>query len=95
VPPRDWDFRVRDILGAIAAIIEYTQGYDSRTFAADRRTVDAVIRNLMVIGEAASHVPEDVRSRTTGIPWTEMRALLGNRVHGPSRAGVTAPSAPG
>ena len=38
-------------------------------FVSDRKTVDAVIRNLIVIGEAASHVPENVVAMHPGLPW--------------------------
>jgi len=60
MPPRDWELRIKDIVDAINAIQGYTEGMKYKTFVADRKTVDAVIRNLTVIGEAAGHVPDDV-----------------------------------
>lgn len=51
MPPRDWKLRVHDILEAISRIERYTVGMTFETFAADERTVDAVIRNFGVIGE--------------------------------------------
>jgi uncharacterized protein with HEPN domain len=45
------------------------------TFASDPRTVEAVQFNLIVIGEAARHVPDDVAARYTEVPWREMRGL--------------------
>jgi uncharacterized protein with HEPN domain len=44
-------------------------------FHADDRTIDAVLRNLEVIGEAARHVPPHVTNRYPDIPWDKMRAL--------------------
>ncbi|MCH7226432.1 DUF86 domain-containing protein [Verrucomicrobiaceae bacterium E54] len=42
----------------------------------DRRTVDAVTRNLEIIGEAVKHLPEDLTGQFPGIPW---RAIAGFR----------------
>jgi len=50
-------------------------------FVSDRKTVDAVIRNLIVIGEAASHVPENVVAMHLGLPWREMRDMRNIAVH--------------
>jgi len=81
VPHRDWRFRVQDILDAITAIRTYTEGMDLEKFAADRKTVDAVLRNLVVIGEAATHIPEDIGGRHPEMPWDDMRALRNFVVH--------------
>ena len=53
MPHRDWKFRIQDILDAVRAVQEYTQGMEFRTFVKDRKTVDAVVRNLIIIGEAS------------------------------------------
>lgn len=81
VPPRQLLFRIQDILDALDAIRSYTAGMAFSDFVADRRTVDAVIRNLAVIGEAASHIPEEVCADYTDIPWTDMRAMRNFVVH--------------
>jgi uncharacterized protein with HEPN domain len=60
MPPRDWKLRIADILNAIAAIQEYTSGMDYPAFIHDRKTVNAVLRNITVIGEVAGYVPESV-----------------------------------
>ncbi|MEA2165015.1 MAG: hypothetical protein QOK37_3142 [Thermoanaerobaculia bacterium] len=44
-------------------------------FAEDERTIDAVIRNFLVIGEATWHVPDDVRASTPDIPWRLMEGM--------------------
>ena len=54
---RNWTIRVRHILEAIGRIRHYAEGMTEETFRADQRTVDAVIRNFLVIGEAAGQVP--------------------------------------
>ena len=68
MPHRAWKFRIQDILGAVRAIEEYTQGMEFDTFIKDRRTVDAVVRNLMIIGEAAVHIPEDICQKHPEVP---------------------------
>ena len=59
MPPRDWAFRIQDILDAIAKIQRYIAGVDFDTFENDEEIMDTVIYNLTVIGEAANHMPEN------------------------------------
>ncbi len=63
------------MIEAITAILEYTQGMDFNQFSVERKTVDAVIRNLIIIGEAAVRVPEEVCLKHPKIPWYEMRGM--------------------
>lgn len=51
-----------DIIEAAEKIERYTDGRTYETFADDERTVDAVLRNLEVMGEAAKNVPDDIRT---------------------------------
>jgi uncharacterized protein with HEPN domain len=44
-------------------------------FIADRKTIDAVVRNFIIIGEAASHLPEEIIERHIDLPWREMRDM--------------------
>jgi uncharacterized protein with HEPN domain len=81
MPGRDWTLRVRDILEAIAAIRKYTAGMTFQNFAEDRKTVDAVIRNFIIIGEAANHVPEDIMEKYSDIAWRDMRDMRNIVVH--------------
>ena len=81
MPTRMWTFRVRDILDAVGAIEGYVHGVTYERFVQDRRTVDAVIRNLIIIGEAASNVPADVQERYAEIPWDNMRRMRNFIVH--------------
>lgn len=72
---RDWRIRVADILEAIDRVTQYIQGMDRATFEGDTRTLDAVVRNLEVIGEAVRHIPEDVQARHPEVPWVRMRGI--------------------
>ncbi len=79
--PRDWRLRVQDILDAIGAIQSYTAGMDYPAFVRDRRTVDAVLRNITVIGEAASRIPEAIQAASPVIPWADMRDMRNVVIH--------------
>jgi len=81
MPPRAWQFRVRDMLDSIGAIEGHVSGMTCEQFAADRKTVDAVIRNLTVIGEAAANVPSSIQERFPDVPWDEMRRMRNVVVH--------------
>lgn len=81
MPHRDWTFRIRDILEAIDAIRNYTDGMNFEDFVADRKTVDAVVRNLTVIGEAAGRIPKDIGENHPEIPWREMGDIRNFIVH--------------
>ena len=81
MPLRDWKFRIQDILDAVRAVREYTHGIDFKSFVEDRKTVDAVVRNLITIGEAAIQIPEDVCEKYPEIPWYDMRGMRNFIVH--------------
>ncbi len=81
MPPRDWKMRIRDILDSIKAIREYTAGMGFETFSGDQKTMDAVIRNITIIGEAARNVPEEITNRYSNIPWEDMRGMRNIVVH--------------
>ncbi len=73
---RPWSFYVQDMLDFAETVLDYTSGLDKAAFVADRRTYDATLRNIQLIGEAAIHVPDDVREAYPSIPW---RAMIGTR----------------
>jgi uncharacterized protein with HEPN domain len=52
VPHRGWQLRIADIIEAIEAVQDYCRGVTYESFASDRRTIDAVVRNFIIIGEA-------------------------------------------
>jgi uncharacterized protein with HEPN domain len=81
MPSSDWLFRVTDILDAITAIQEYIAGMTYDVFVADRKTVDAVVRNLIIIGEATGHIPAEICQAHPEIPWNDMRAMRNFVVH--------------
>jgi uncharacterized protein with HEPN domain len=79
--PRDWRERVEDILDAIAEIQTFTRGMDFDAFCADAKTLKAVELDFIVIGEAASQIPDDVEEAYPQVPWSLMRAMRNRLVH--------------
>lgn len=70
---------LEDIQIAMNRIAEYIEGYDFKQFKKDYKTVDAVIRNFEVIGEASKNVKEELKEKYPNVPWKEMYYLR-NRV---------------
>jgi uncharacterized protein with HEPN domain len=79
--PKDFDLYVDDILDAIQQIRSYTLGQDERAFALDRKTQDAVIRNLEIIGEAVAHLPLEITRFAPEIDWRKISGLRNILVH--------------
>ena len=70
---RDYRVYLEDILEAIGKITRYTAGLSLKTFSEDSKTLDAVVRNLEVVGEAIKNVPDGVRLRYPAVDWRENR----------------------
>ena len=72
---RDSAVFLDDIVEACRWIAEYTDGLTADDFAGDRKTLDAVIRNLEIIGEAVKKIPPAVRSDMPDIEWQRIAGL--------------------
>lgn len=81
MPPREWRLRVEDVLEAIARIERYIEGLTFEQFQADQKTVDAVIRNLEVIGEAVRHLSAHRDSLPNDIPWVDIAGMRNVLIH--------------
>ncbi len=73
--------RVEDILGSIQKIKDYTRGMPYEQFSEDGKTMDAVIRNLEIIGEAAGNIPLEIQQEYPDIAWLEMRGMRNIMAH--------------
>lgn len=78
---RLWKFRIQDILDAIARIQGYVEHLTLEQFRADRKTLDAVERNFIVIGEAAGQVPSQIQESFPAVPWRDMSEMRNYVVH--------------
>ncbi len=72
---------MEDILEAVRKVERYTDGMTLEEFRDDEMAVDAVVRNIGVIGEAARHVPGEVQENYPSVPWTEMRGMRNVVIH--------------
>ncbi|MBW2075806.1 MAG: DUF86 domain-containing protein [Deltaproteobacteria bacterium] len=81
MPYRSWQFRIDDIIEAINKIERYTHGIDFESWQHDEKTVDAVIRNLEVIGEASSHLPVEIQEQYENVPWNMMKGIRNILAH--------------
>ena len=79
--PRDWPYRAEDILEAIEETQSFIEGFSFEEFAKDKKTIKAVGANLLIIGEAANNIPEEIRARHSEVPWQVMRAIRNRLVH--------------
>lgn len=79
---REWRFYVDDMIGFCERVLAFTQGFDQVAFQSDAMRFDATIRNLELIGEAATHIPNAVRMVTPLIPWRMVIATRNQLIHG-------------
>ncbi|KAF0133597.1 MAG: hypothetical protein FD145_1213 [Candidatus Saganbacteria bacterium] len=78
---RDYRVYLDDIIGAIEKIEKYINGLTFDEFSRDEKTIDSVIRNFEIIGEAAKNVPEEIRQEYPKIPWKEMAGMRDKLIH--------------
>jgi uncharacterized protein with HEPN domain len=81
MPSRLWKFRIRDILDAIARVQAYVEVMTFEQFRNERKTLDAVERNFILIGEAARLVPKHVQEAFPEVPWRDMSDMRNYVVH--------------
>jgi uncharacterized protein with HEPN domain len=79
---REWRFFVDDMIAFAQKVIAYTHALDQAGFVASGLNYDATLRNLELIGEAATHIPEEIRSANPQIPWRLLIATRNRLIHG-------------
>ncbi len=78
---RDWKLLYQDILDSISKIENYTAEITFDQFLNDDKTIDAVIRNFTIIGEAANRIPEQIKDGFPEIEWRKIVALRNRVIH--------------
>jgi uncharacterized protein with HEPN domain len=78
---RDIHLYLADIDESIAAIEEFTAGMDYESFAGDRKTYSATLREFIVIGEAISKIPDEIKTRMPSIEWRLIKDFRNFIVH--------------
>jgi uncharacterized protein with HEPN domain len=79
---RQWRFYVDDMVAFAEKVLAYTAGMDQSSFVANTLVFDATVRNLELLGEAATHVPEAVRQAHSQVPWRMIIATRNRLIHG-------------
>ena len=79
---RPWHLYVRDMIEFAERVVSYTDGLDYDAFVADGLTYDATLRNIELVGEAATHIPEEIRTEHTEIPWRNVVGTRNQLAHG-------------
>ena len=72
----EWRLYIRDMIAFGEKALDYAAGLDQATFVASSVTYDATLRNLQLIGEAATRVPEEMREARPEIEW---RGIIATR----------------
>lgn len=78
---REWRFYVDDMIVFAEKVLAYTAGLDQPAFVANTLVYDATLRNLELIGEAATRVPDDVRHAHPQVPWRMIVATRNRLIH--------------
>jgi uncharacterized protein with HEPN domain len=79
---REWRFYIDDMIGFAEKVVAYTAGMDQSSFVASGLVYDATVRNLELIGEAATRIPEAVRAVHPQVPWRLVVATRNRLIHG-------------
>ncbi len=72
---------IQDILNSIEEIEEFIEGFKFDDFIEDKKTINAVIRSLEIIGEAAKNIPKSIRSDYSEVPWKLMAGMRDKLIH--------------
>ena len=75
------ELRVLDILDAIDRTLSYVEAMNYEDFLSDRKTQDAVTRNIEIVGEAGRSLPKAFREKHSDVPWDEIIGLRNVIVH--------------
>ena len=79
---RAWRFYLDDMIRFAERVLEYSDDLDQTAFTDGGINYDATLRNLELIGEAATHIPEAVRDSASQIPWRMLIATRNRLIHG-------------
>ncbi len=72
---RDISLYLKDILLNMGDAEEFIRGFSYDQFVSDKKTLNAVLRSIEVIGEAAKNVPDEIRRKYPSVPWKEMAGM--------------------
>jgi len=73
---------IEDIMNSADEAILFVEGMTFDEFRVDRKTINATVRSLEIIGEATKHIPDSFRSLNPSIPWRQMAGMRDRLIHG-------------
>ena len=79
---REWRFYLGDMISFAEKVLVYTEGLDQTAFVASGLNYDATVRNLELIGEAATHIPVEIQEKHSVVPWRQVIATRNRLIHG-------------
>ncbi len=79
---REWHFYIDDMVSFAENVLSYCDGMNQATFETTGLNYDATVRNLELIGEAATHIPIEVKKIYFSIPWRQIIATRNRLIHG-------------
>lgn len=72
---------IKDIKDAIRKIEKYTRGVSRENFMVDEQLIDAVVRNLSIIGEAVVNIPKEIKTKNQDVAWPEITGMRNKVIH--------------
>ena len=70
-----------DINDSIKKIERYTHGVNFNEFSRDEKLIDAVVRNLSIIGEAVVNIPKEIKDQNPDVAWKEIKGTRNKVIH--------------
>jgi uncharacterized protein with HEPN domain len=78
---REWKLLIEDILESIRLIKNYVENMGFDDFKNDRKTIDAVVRNFEIIGEASRFIPDEIKEKYENADWKGIVGLRNRIAH--------------
>lgn len=79
---RDWRLYLEDMVDAIGRARRFIRKSERERFLPGDMVFEATVRQLEILGEAASHIPEAVRLQAPTIPWANLSGIRNRLIHG-------------
>ena len=78
---RDYRDYINDILESINDIESFIKGWTFEDFIGDKKTFNAVVRSIEIIGEASTNIPQEICDKAPDIPWAKMKGMRNRLAH--------------